>query len=94
MLVDLRGGRFGHRGHPQLDDGDSALFLIIKGMGLAKIKAFFSLLKMYSSIKQRKVQLNKKRKLSDNEIIIHFVNEIHLSEAMSKNKFSFLCVVL
>jgi len=71
------------------------LFLIIKGMGLAKIKAFFSLLKMYSSIKQRKVQLNKKRKLSDNEIIIHFVNEIHLSEAMSKNKFSFfVCSVI
>ena len=65
------------------------LFLLRKGMGLAKIKAFFSLLKMSSSIKHRKIQLNKKRKLSDNEITSHFVDEIFLPEIMIKNKFSF-----
>ena len=38
------------------------LFLIIKGMGLAKIKAFFSLLKMYSSIKTEKNTVEQEKK--------------------------------
>ncbi len=57
-------------------------------MSIAKIKAFFSLLKMYPSIKQRKTQLNRKRKLSDNEIITHFVTEMAIPENMSKGKLS------
>ncbi len=65
------------------------LFLLTKGMGFAKIKAFFSILKMTGSIRQRKIQLNKKRKLSDNEITNHFVDEIFMPEIMIKNKFSF-----
>jgi GT2 family glycosyltransferase len=64
------------------------LFLILNRMSIAKIKAFFSLLKMYPSIKQRKTQLNRKRKLSDNEIITHFVTEMAIPENMSKGKLS------
>ena len=62
------------------------LFLIIKGMGISKIKAFFSILKMYSSIKQRKIKLNKKKKLNDTEMISHFVNEISMPRMMSNSK--------
>jgi len=66
------------------------LFLLTKGMGFAKIKAFFSILKIIGSIRLRKIQLNKKRKLSDNDIVIHFVNEIFIPGFMTKNKFSIL----
>ncbi|RZD46864.1 MAG: glycosyl transferase [Thaumarchaeota archaeon] len=62
------------------------LFLVIKGMGIAKIMSFFSLLKMYPSINQRKIQLNKKKKLNDAEMIFHFVNEISLPATMSNSK--------
>ena len=65
------------------------LFLIIKGMGIAKIKSFFSLLKMYPSIKQRKIYLNKKKTLSDNDMISHFVDEITIPEMMNKKKLFF-----
>jgi GT2 family glycosyltransferase len=64
------------------------LFLIIKGMGTVKIRSFFSLLKMYPSIKQRKIQLNKKKKLTDNDMISHFVDEITMPEIIHKNKLS------
>lgn len=64
------------------------LFLLTKGMGLAKIKSFFSILKMSGSIRQRKIQLNKKRKFTDSESIINFVNEISVPGFMPKNKFS------
>tara|TARA_B110000467_G_scaffold98835_1_gene89411 strand:- start:199 stop:1254 length:1056 start_codon:yes stop_codon:yes gene_type:complete len=63
-------------------------FLLTKGMGFAKIKAFFSILKMINLIRRRKIQLNKKRKLSDSRIIIHFVNEIFVPGFMTKNNFS------
>jgi GT2 family glycosyltransferase len=65
------------------------LFLIIKGMGVVKIRSFFSLLKMYPSIKQRKIQLNKRKKLTDDDMISHFVDEITMPEMMNKNKLSF-----
>ena len=64
------------------------LFLIIKGMGTVKIRSFFSLLNMYPSIKQRKIQLNKKKKLTDNDMISHFVDEITMPEIIHKNKLS------
>jgi len=63
-------------------------FLLTKGMGFAKIKSFFSILKMANAIRQRKIQLNKNRKLPDNEIIIHFVNEIFVPGFMTKSNFS------
>ena len=63
-------------------------FLLTKGMGFVKIKAFFSILKIANSIKKRKIQLNKTKKLSDSEIIVHFVNEIFIPGFMIKNKFS------
>ena len=63
-------------------------FLLMKGMGLAKIKAFFSILKMTNSIKKRKIRLNKKRKFSDTDLLVHFVNEIFVPGFMTKNKFS------
>ncbi len=65
------------------------LFLIIKGMGVVKIRSFFSLLKMYPSIKQRKIRLNKRKKLTDSDMIFHFVDEITMPEMMNKNKLSF-----
>ena len=64
------------------------LFLLTKGMGFAKIKSFFAILKMIGSIRQRKIQLNKNRKLTDSEIIIHFGNEIFIPGFMPKTKFS------
>ena len=63
-------------------------YLLTKKMGFAKIKALFSILKMTNSIKKRKIQLNKKRKLSDREFIIYFVNEISVPGFITKNKFS------
>jgi GT2 family glycosyltransferase len=65
------------------------LFLIIKGMSVVKIRSFFSLLKMYPSIKQRKIQLNKRKKLTDDDMISHFVDEITMPEMMNRNKLSF-----
>jgi len=63
-------------------------FLLTRGLGFVKIKALFSILKMLNSIKKRKIQLIKKRKLSDSEIIVHFVNEIFIPGFMPKNNFS------
>jgi hypothetical protein len=64
------------------------LFLLTKGMGFAKIKSFFAILKMIGSIRQRKIQLDKKRKLTDSEIITYFVNEISVPGFIPKSKFS------
>ena len=41
---------------------------------------------MYSSIKQRKIQLDKKKKLNDAEMISHFVNEISMPKMISNGK--------
>ena len=70
------------------------LFLIIKGMGVVKIKSFFSLLKMYPSIKQRKIQLNKRKKLTDGDMVSHFVDEITMSKIIHKNKLSFFFTIV
>lgn len=66
------------------------LFLLTKRMGFVKIKAFFSIVKMFGSIKERKIYLNKKRTITDKEIVTHFVNEISIPDTMSKSNFSIL----
>jgi len=63
-------------------------FFLMKGKGNIKIKAFYSLLKMYPEIKIRKKKLSKTKKLNDNEIITHFVNEINIPESIIDKKLS------
>ena len=64
-------------------------FLLIKRNGISKkLKHFFSIIKLTNSIKKRKIQLNKKRKLSDSQFAIHFVDEVFVPGFMPKNKFS------
>lgn len=53
-------------------------FLLKKGLGTTKIKAFFSLLKMYPAIQKRRKEIMKNRKLTDKEIIKHFVDYLDI----------------
>ena len=60
-------------------------FFILKGMLLAKILAFFSLIKLARSISKRKKRLQMKRKILDNEIIDSFVIDFHLQTDKIEN---------
>lgn len=53
-------------------------FLLVKGNGIAKIKSLFSIIAMYNSIKNRRILLNKNKKLTDHEMIKSFVDIIEI----------------
>ena len=56
--------------------------LLSQGLSLTKIKAFFSILKMYSSIKKRRRDLAKKKKITDKKIIENFVDIVEIPKTM------------
>ena len=64
------------------------LFFIKKRMFKVKIKAFFSILKLYGKILKRKRQIQSKRKISDEEIIRKFVDDFHLQTTKNGKKSS------
>lgn len=53
-------------------------YMLKKGMGLTKIKSFFSLIKLSSKIRQKYLVSQKQRKYSDREIIENFADEFSL----------------
>ena len=65
-------------------------YLISKGLGLTKIKAFFSILKMYSRIKKRKKNILKLKTVSDKKIIEHFVDNVEVPQTMTNYPSDFL----
>lgn len=73
-------------------------FLLAKGFGTTKIKAFFSLIKMYPSIKNRRKKMMKNRKLTDKKIIKHFVDDLDIPEAVARKDsakvFKFIIIIL
>jgi GT2 family glycosyltransferase len=58
-------------------------FLLVKGNGVAKIKSLFSIIAMYNSIKNRRILLNKNKKLSDREMVESFVDTMNISGNLS-----------
>jgi GT2 family glycosyltransferase len=54
------------------------VFFLSKGMGLEKLRSFFSLIKMRTDIQKRKERIRKDRKLDDKLIIKYFVDEFWL----------------
>lgn len=70
-------------------------FLLTKGLGITKIKSFFSLIRMCSAIKKRRNQMMKKKILQDKEIILHFVDSFDIPEAVtSKGSAKFFNLVI
>ena len=66
------------------------LYLLPKGLASTKIKAFFSILKMYSRIKKRQSSMLKLKTVSDKKIIEHFVDTVEIPQNMGKNPLDFL----
>ena len=64
------------------------LFLLSKGLGGAKIRSFFSLIRMYPKIKTRQKLLSTTRKLSDKEIVENFIDEIDIPPALAEHSSS------
>jgi len=64
------------------------LFLLSKGFGGAKIRSFFSLIRMYPKIKTRQKLLSVTRKLSDKEIVENFIDEIDIPPALAEQSSS------
>ena len=77
---------------PSLVIVDIAMFfyLLSKGLGSTKIKAFFSILKMYSRIKKRQSTLSKLKIVSDKKIIEQFVDFVEIPQNMEENPSNFL----
>ena len=64
------------------------LFLLSKGFGGAKIRSFFSLIRMYPKIKTRQKLLSTSRKLSDKEIVENFIDEIDIPPTLAEQSSS------
>ncbi len=76
--------------HLLLIEAGMFFYLISKGLGLTKIKAFFSILKMYSRIKKRKKNILKLKTVSDKKIIEHFVDNVEVPQTMTNYPSDFL----
>ena len=76
--------------HLLLIEAGMFFYLISKGLGLTKIKAFFSILKMYSRIKKRKKNIMKLKTVSDKKIIEHFVDNVEVPQTMTNYPSDFL----
>ena len=76
--------------HLLLIEAGMFFYLISKGLGLTKIKAFFSILKMYSRIKKRKINIMKLKTVSDKKIIEHFVDNVEAPQTMTNYPSDFL----
>jgi GT2 family glycosyltransferase len=63
-------------------------FYIIKGVGIEKIRATFSVIKMMQKIIVRKKEIQHMKKLNDKEIISHFVDDIALPSTIINKKLS------
>jgi len=59
--------------------------LLSKGLASTKIKAFFSILKMYSSIKKRRENMMRNKKITDKKIIENFVDIVEIPQTMKEN---------
>lgn len=53
-------------------------YFLSKGLGLTKIKSYFSLRKIRNEIKNKEKTVGKTRKLSDKEVIKNFVDDFYL----------------
>jgi len=71
-----------------------SLFFISKGIFFQKIKALFSLMKLNKQIKQRRLILEKKKIVSDQEIIKNFVNDFFLPSQNGENNKSFFSKII
>ena len=70
------------------------LFLLSKGMGFAKVKSFFSLLKLLPRIQKRRKLMQNKRKLQDRDIIKNFVDTIDIPTGLTTNPPDFLPLII
>jgi len=70
------------------------LFLSSKRMGFAKVKAFFSLLKMLPKIQKRRTLMQSKRKLTDHEIIQNFANTIDIPTGLTSDSSEFSSLIV
>jgi GT2 family glycosyltransferase len=59
------------------------LFFISKGMGLMKLKSFFSIMRLCRKLEQRHKKLEKDRKVSDVDIIKSFVDHFYITPISS-----------
>ena len=71
--------------HLLLIDIGMFFHLLSQGLASTKIKAFFSILKMYSAIKKRRENLAKKKKNTDKKIIENFVETVEVPQTMKGN---------
>jgi len=69
-------------------DLGTSIFLISRGFPGVKIRAFFSLFRMYSKIKTRQKNLSSTRKLSDKEIIENFADIVDIPPTLMSTSFS------
>ena len=70
--------------HLLLIDIGMFFHLLSKGLASTKIKASFSILKMYSVIKKRRESLVKKKKITDKKIIENFVDIVEIPQTMKE----------
>ena len=70
--------------HLLLIDIGMFFHLLSKGLASTKIKASFSILKMYSVIKKRRESLVKKKKITDKKIIENFVDAVEIPQTMKE----------
>lgn len=68
-----------------LEIGIGAYFLK-KGMGFVKLKSFFSIIRLSRKISERKKEIQKKRKISESEIIKDFVTDFYLQTSKNQEK--------
>lgn len=76
-----------------LYDVGVSLFLISKGMGIAKFTSVFSFLAMLPSVLKRRHLIQSKRKLEDKEIIKNFVDYIDIPSDMKSNSLIFGSII-
>jgi GT2 family glycosyltransferase len=64
------------------------LYFVTKGLGITKLKTYFSLIKLNSKIKEKNRNIEKIRKYQDSEVIKKFTNEFILSQEVINTKNS------
>ncbi len=71
-----------------------SLFFISKGIFFQKIKALISLIKLNKQIRQRRLILEEKKIISDQEIIKNFVDDFFLPSQNGENNRSFFSKII
>ena len=61
-------------------------YLLVKGLGIQKIKSTYSILKLKNEIQKKREDTIKNRKILDSKIIENFTSEFYFPEILVKGK--------